>query len=284
MITHAAILRADLSHYDQTGGELGVAMSGRAAGTPESAHGTLDSIEVLSTSLSSAAERLFASARSSSPQAFRLVNSYTFALAQTYPAYHRLLSKGGMNLPDGKPLATALNILNNSPVRKFHQVRGPSFFEVCLDKGREASIRHFFLGGTSSTLELLEREATRRFPGIDVAGSYSPPFKALNEAEIRTQDERIKASGANVVWVGLGTPKQDFEAQRINDQLAVTTAGVGAAFDFLAGTKREAPKVVRQLSMEWAFRLATEPRRLWRRYLFGNARFLGLVAREFRDQ
>jgi len=87
-------------------------------------------------------------------------------------------------------------------------------------------------------------------------------------------------SGAQVVWVGLGTPKQDFEAQRICDSLQVTAAAVGAAFDFVAGTKPEAPDWMRRLSLEWAFRLMSEPRRLWRRYLFGNSRFIMLVARE----
>ncbi len=119
-----------------------------------------------------------------------------------------------------------------------------------------------------------------QFPGLKVVGSASPPFRPMTPAERFSQDEDIRTSGAAFVWVGLGTPKQDFEAARICHQLGVTTVAVGAAFDFLARTKREAHPLLRQLGLEWAHRLATEPRRLWRRYLFGNIRFMRLALNE----
>ncbi len=106
----------------------------------------------------------------------------------------------------------------------------------------------------------------------------SPPFRPLTEGERAEQDAKIKASGAQVVC-GLGTPKQDLEAQRTCDVVGVTTAAVGAAFDFVAGTKPEAPHWMRRLTLEWTFRLLSEPRRLWRRYLFGNTRFVVMVIR-----
>lgn len=229
--------------------------------------------------MTEAADELLARAKAGrSPMAYRLVNSYTFALADQMRAYHHLLRNQGINLPDGRPLVQSLNTLVPA-AGDFRQVRGPSLFVECLDRGRSSGVRHFFLGGTDELLTKLTVEAGRLYPGIVICGTESPPFRELTAAESRAQDELIASAAPDLVWVGLGTPKQDFEAQRLCDQLDLTAVGVGAAFDFVAGTKREAPVWLRRLSLEWLFRLATEPRRLWRRYLFGNTRFLWLVLR-----
>jgi N-acetylglucosaminyldiphosphoundecaprenol N-acetyl-beta-D-mannosaminyltransferase len=242
--------------------------------------GTLNGIAVERTSLDDAVAALIEGVTCGArAQAHRLVNCYTFALADTDPVYQSLLAQSGVNLPDGRPLVAALNRLDRRGL-SFGQVRGPSFFVRCLDEGRAQGVRHFFLGGSTDLLESLKDAVDRRFPGTQIVGTISPPFRPLTDAERAVQDAEIKASGAQVVWVGLGTPKQDFEAQRICDSLGVTTAAVGAAFDFVAGTKPEAPDWMRRLSLEWVFRLMSEPRRLWRRYLFGNTRFLMLVLRE----
>lgn len=241
--------------------------------------GDFAGIPVSRTTLPQAADEVIARARArSQPTAYRLVNSYTFALADQMRPYHHLLRNHGVNLPDGRPLVQALNSLVPGAA-DFKQVRGPALFAECLDRGRRSNVRHFFLGGTEELLAALVREANLLFPGIIICGTYSPPFHELTDDEVADQDRIIAVADPDVVWVGLGTPKQDFEAQRLCDELGVTTAGVGAAFDFLAGTKREAPRWVRRLSMEWCFRLATEPRRLWRRYLFGNTRFIYMVLR-----
>jgi exopolysaccharide biosynthesis WecB/TagA/CpsF family protein len=141
------------------------------------------------------------------PQAHRLVNAYTIALADTDPAYKRLLAHSGVNLPDGKPLVTALNRLDRAG-QPFGQVRGPSFFVRCLDAGRAKGVRHLFLGGSPALLDLLKAAVERRFPGVQIVGMISPPFRPLTDVERADQDREIKASGAQVVWVGLGTPKQ----------------------------------------------------------------------------
>ena len=249
---------------------------------PVTSTGTLNGISVERTSLDEAVSVLVQGAVVGAvARTYRLVNSYTFALADTDPTYQALLARSGVNLPDGKPLVAALNCLDRGG-HPFGQVRGPSFFVKCLDEGRAQGVRHFFLGGSPELLESLQRAVGQRFPGIQIVGMISPPFRPLTDTERAEQDAEIKASGAQVVWVGLGTPKQDFEAQRIRDEVGVTTAGVGAAFDFVAGTKPEAPEWMRRLSLEWVFRLMSEPRRLWRRYLFGNTRFLMLVLRETR--
>jgi len=212
------------------------------------------------------------------PETYRLINAYNLALADVDQNYQRLLSGAGVNLPDGRPLAFILRLLNRSP--DFEQVRGPSLFRECLDQGRDKDLRHYFLGGAPDTLGALICEAERQFPGLKVVGSASPPFRPMTPGERLSQDQDIRASGADIVWVGLGTPKQDFEAARICHQLGITTVAVGAAFDFLARTKREAPPLLRRLGLEWMYRFATEPRRLWRRYLFGNVRFIRLAVGE----
>jgi N-acetylglucosaminyldiphosphoundecaprenol N-acetyl-beta-D-mannosaminyltransferase len=238
--------------------------------------GQFSGVTIRMTDLAHACDQLISKALSvGSPETYRLINAYNLALADVEPNYHHLLTNDGINLPDGRPLAFALRLLNRSP--HFKQVRGPSLFRECLGQGRAQGIKHYFLGGTPSTLSALIREAEMQFPGLKVAGSASPPFRLMTPAERLSQDDDIRASGAQIVWVGLGTPKQDFEAARIRHQLGVTTVAVGAAFDFLARTKREAHPLLRQLGLEWAHRLATEPRRLWRRYVFGNLRFIRLA-------
>jgi N-acetylglucosaminyldiphosphoundecaprenol N-acetyl-beta-D-mannosaminyltransferase len=214
------------------------------------------------------------------PTTYRLVNAYTLALASRDPAYERVLQGPGINLPDGLPLAKVLSWTN--PDIPVDRVRGPSLFEECLDRGRKLGVRHYLLGGTRDTLAKLTREIQRRFPGAVIVGAESPPFRGLSDDERAAQVERVRASQAHVVWVALGTPKQDFEALRLMRDAGVTTAAVGAAFDFTAGTVRQAPEWMRSAGLEWLFRLGTEPRRLWRRYLFGNARFLLLVAKHLR--
>lgn len=125
----------------------------------------------------------------------------------------------------------------------------------------------------------LQQNLEARFPGVEIVGTYSPPFRSLSEAELDAQDELILRSGADIVWVGLGTPKQDHEVRRLADSLHVTACAVGAAFDFTAGTKREAPKWMTRVGLEWTFRLISEPRRLWKRYLIGNFVFLAAIIR-----
>jgi N-acetylglucosaminyldiphosphoundecaprenol N-acetyl-beta-D-mannosaminyltransferase len=157
-------------------------------------------------------------------------------------------------------------------------VYGPDLLLDVVALGRSVELRHFLLGSTPEILETLETELRRRFPGANIVGISSPPFRDLTEQEWHDQVELITASGAQVVWLGLGTPKQDWEAARLAGAVPVVFCAVGAAFDFVAGTKRQAPAWMQQRGLEWIYRLATEPRRLWKRYLFGNARFVKAVA------
>ena len=215
------------------------------------------------------------------PTAYRLVNSYSFALASRDTDYMEVLQGPGVNLPDGGPLATVLDWSNGDV--DCQQVRGPGLFEDCLDAGRACGVKHFFLGSTPETLAKLVDQARAKFPGVEIAGSWSPPFRALTADEVAEQDAMLERSGAHVVWVGLGTPKQDVEALRVVSSTGLTAVAVGAAFDFTAGAKPIAPAWMRATHLEWLFRLATEPRRLWKRYLVGNTQFLVLAARHLRE-
>lgn len=199
-----------------------------------------------------------------------LVNAYTIALAEGDKNYALVLSHAAANLPDGKPL-TWIGALKR---KRLSQVRGPSLFENVVAIGRETSLKHFLLGSTDDTLQKLKSQLERRYPGISIVGQLSPPYRQMTPTETAAQDQVISESGANIVWVGLGTPKQDFEVERLSQALPVVAIAIGAAFDFVAGTKREAPSWMSKVGLEWLFRLASEPRRLWRRYLFGNIRFL----------
>lgn len=204
-----------------------------------------------------------------------LFNAYSLALAHTDGDYAECAKYSTINFPDGKPIAWFSHLIGG----KLHQVRGPRYFEDVISAGVEHGVKHYFLGSTPETLRSLRAVIESRFPGVKIVGIHSPAFRNLTESELLAQDEGIRACDPDIVWVGLGTPKQDFEARRLAS-VGFNAAAVGAAFDFSAGTKKLAPAWIRVIGLEWFHRLLSEPRRLWRRYLWGNTVFLGLVFRE----
>ncbi|MBD1538840.1 WecB/TagA/CpsF family glycosyltransferase [Arthrobacter sp. S13_S34] len=216
-----------------------------------------------------------ASQRQHGGQDIHLINAYSVALTESDSFYRRCLEEASHNLPDGRPLAWVTK-LSSAPL---NQVRGPALFEKVIDLGRQHGVRHFLLGSTPETLDLLEAALKHRYPGVKVVGKYSPPFRSLSARDIEYQDTQILNADADIVWVGLGTPKQDLEARRLARDKGLYAIAVGAAFDFSAGTKKEAPRWVGNLGLEWLFRFASEPRRLWRRYLIGNLVFIRAVAK-----
>jgi N-acetylglucosaminyldiphosphoundecaprenol N-acetyl-beta-D-mannosaminyltransferase len=197
------------------------------------------------------------------------LNAYSVALAETDPNFRDCVSTSDYNFPDGKPIS----VLSRMSKPKLHQVRGPGLFENVMDRGREVGLKHYLLGSTPDTLRKLQDKLELRFPGVEIAGAYSPPFRPMTEDELNNQDEEIRTSGAHIVWVGLGTPKQDFETARLAS-VGLTAAAVGAAFDFSAGTKALSPAWMSAVGLEWLHRFMSEPRRLWKRYLWGNSVFL----------
>ena len=208
-----------------------------------------------------------------------LCNAYTLALADKEPDFHAMLGRAAYNFPDGKSVVWANQLLHRSSGVPGERVYGPDLFLDVMALGRTVGLRHFLLGSTPEVLTRLEGELARRFPGAEIVGVASPPFRTVTEKESLEQIARLVSSRAQIVWVGLGTPKQDWETARLAANVPAVFCAVGAAFDFVAGNKRQAPRWMQRRGLEWLYRLATEPRRLWKRYLFGNARFVTAVAR-----
>ncbi|MBA2945208.1 WecB/TagA/CpsF family glycosyltransferase [Streptomyces himalayensis] len=207
-----------------------------------------------------------------------LCNAYTLALADRDPELGDVLRSASLNLPDGQPVVWANRLLHRDKTMPGIRVYGPDLVLNVFELSQGTGLRHYLLGSTPQVLGSLRRELHRRFPRAVIAGACSPPFRPLTMQERRGQEEEIRACGADIVWVGLGTPLQDRKAAELCVSLPVVAVAVGAAFDFIAGTKRQAPSWMQCNGLEWLFRLGCEPRRLWRRYLFGNARFLQGVA------
>lgn len=208
-----------------------------------------------------------------------LCNAYTLSLADANPSFKAMLGAAALNFPDGKAVVWANQLTNRRLRLPSERVYGPDLFLDVFDRGQRHALRHYLLGSTTDVLADLEAELRRRFPEVDIVGVESPPFRALTPDERAQQVERLRASRAQVVWVGLGTPKQDWQAAELARHVPALFCAVGAAFDFVAGHKRQAPGWMQDAGLEWLFRFASEPRRLWRRYLFGNARFLWAVGR-----
>lgn len=209
--------------------------------------------------------------------AVHFLNAFSLACASRDETLRQALtSNRAINLPDGKPLSW----IGVGASSKLTQVRGPKFFESSLVSSKSSATRHFFLGSTEETLARIQAKCKAQTNGkIRVVGAYSPQFGEFSETEREKIDSLILNSNANVVWVGLGTPKQDFEVEYLASKFPVIAIAVGAAFDFYAEVKKESPDWMRTLYLEWLFRLLSEPRRLWRRYFWGNTVFLFLLLR-----
>lgn len=236
--------------------------------------GTLD-FEV--TTLDRAVTRTLDDALSDRSDRVHLTNAWHIALADDDNELREVL-RNGRNLPDGKPVVWAMHWLRGgNGMTQPGRVYGPTFFEKALEEGVARRVRHYFLGSTPETLEKLQSNLRNRFPGIDIVGASSPPFKDLTADDFAYELSKIEASKPHIVWVGLGTPKQDKAAAYLSPKYSGIFACVGAAFDFTAGNLREVPLWIQEAGLAWLFRLVQEPRRLWRRYIYGNAKFVRIV-------
>ena len=195
--------------------------------------------------------------------------------SQRDPEVKAIHNRAGLVLPDGMPLAWWVR----SQHRDADRVCGPEFMPLLLDRSQRTGYGHFFYGSSEKALADLQKTVGRRYPEARIVGSYSPPFRPLNPEEDAAIVAAINASGADIVWVGLSTPKQEQWMAAHRAQLdARVLIGVGAAFDLLAGHVERAPKFIRRTGFEWAYRLMIEPRRLWRRYLMNNPVFMVMAA------
>jgi N-acetylglucosaminyldiphosphoundecaprenol N-acetyl-beta-D-mannosaminyltransferase len=187
----------------------------------------------------------------------------------------RIHNAAGLVTPDGMPLVWLSRMMGFGQVER---VYGPDLMLAVCERSAAKGYRHFFYGGAKGVAERLISRLQSRIPGLLLAGNYSPPFRALSPAEDAAVVKRINAAEPDIVWVGISTPKQErWMAQHRSRLNAPVLIGVGAAFDFHAGIKRQAPCWMQKNGLEWLFRLAAEPRRLWRRYLTNNPAFLWLM-------
>lgn len=205
-----------------------------------------------------------------------LCNAYTLSLADERPELAASLCGARLNLPDGSPLAW---FARRRGIAGCARVYGPDLMRDVLDRGRGADIGHYLYGSTPEVLDALERQIGERWPGTKIVGTESPPFRDISDDELDVSLRCARELGADIVWVGMGTPKQDLLVRRMAARGDSTYVAVGAAFDFLAGAKRQAPAWMQRNGLEWLFRLGTEPRRLGRRYVVYNWRFLRLLWR-----
>jgi N-acetylglucosaminyldiphosphoundecaprenol N-acetyl-beta-D-mannosaminyltransferase len=192
--------------------------------------------------------------------------------------YCQAVNAAAMVTPDGMPVVWLARLRGAGDVERTY---GPDLLlEVC-DHGQDLGLRHFFYGATQEVLQKLKQKLKKAYPKILVVGSYAPPFKPGVWQEEKEVIDLMNNSSADIIWVGLGSPKQDFWMHLHRPLLnAPVIVGAGAAFDFCAGTKPQAPPWMRSSGLEWVFRLCCEPGRLWKRYLIGNSLFLMYVIKD----
>ena len=196
--------------------------------------------------------------------------------AQADPALKRIFNRALLCTPDGMPMVWLGRARGN---RSMGRVYGPDLMLNLCEHSSAAGFRHFFYGGDPGVADALKRALENRFPGLQVVGTYCPPYRALNASEREDLQALVEELEPDFFWVGLSTPKQDrFMAEYLPLLRRVKVmVGVGAAFDFLTGRKRQAPLWMQRSGLEWFFRLSQEPRRLAKRYLLYNPLFIGRV-------
>jgi N-acetylglucosaminyldiphosphoundecaprenol N-acetyl-beta-D-mannosaminyltransferase len=213
---------------------------------------------------------------SSQPIARRvhLSNVHMVMEAHDSPEFRAIVNSGDLVLADGMPLVWAQRL---SGFHDAARVPGPQLSQAILDRAAALGVPVGFYGGSPRCVEVLVRVARERWPALRIAVAISPPFHPLTPDEDAAFTEQIARSGARILFVGIGCPKQERWMAEHADRLSCVMLGVGQAFDILAAVKRDAPRWMQALGLGWLFRLASEPRRLWKRYARHNPRFIALL-------
>jgi N-acetylglucosaminyldiphosphoundecaprenol N-acetyl-beta-D-mannosaminyltransferase len=211
------------------------------------------------------------------PYAVEAANTHVAALARHDPEFGATMEKFDLITPDGMPLVWSINAQLPLSEKLTDRVYGPTLMlkTIAATNTPSSPCRHFFLGGNPGTLEKLTQRFSKEFPNTKISGTYSPPFGTWPETETDSIIQSIRASSANLVWVGLGCPKQEHWIAKNKHRLPPAVYfGIGAAFAFHAGETQQAPPSLQKIGLEWLYRLITEPRRLFKRYLTYNSLFL----------
>lgn len=204
-------------------------------------------------------------------------NVHTTVMASRDEQYRNIQNGAAMALPDGKPLSIVSKMRGHQQAER---VPGPDLMPEILKESVGRGYKHFFYGSSENTLKKLREKIEQLYPGIQIVGMYAPPFRALNEEEDREIIKKINSTNPDFVWVALGAPKQEIWMYQHENKINGLMIGVGAAFDFIAGTVERAPKWMQDLCLEWLFRISQDPKRLLGRYLNTNFSFVYHVLRE----
>lgn len=228
-------------------------------------------VRIDGTSYGDACDRIQAWATSRTSCYLVAANVHVVMTAYWQPSYRQVLAGAALVTPDGMPLVWGLRLLGLSQQTR---VYGPDLMLAWCDRAAQTGLPIYLYGGTETMLSQLRVNLTQQFPLLKIAGYYAPPFRTLTAEEEAADLERIQQSGATVVFVGLGCPKQEEWMARHQGQLPAVMIGVGAAFAFHSGEVSQAPRWMMRLGLEWLYRFSREPRRLWQRYLINNPAFV----------
>ncbi|MFC1459326.1 WecB/TagA/CpsF family glycosyltransferase [Microvirga arabica] len=232
-------------------------------------------VDVLS--WSDAVERIFSWAATRESRAVCICNVHNIITARQILAHGERLRSADMVTPDGAPIAWFMRKMGHLSQER---IAGPDLMMKCCERAAETGEGIFLYGGTDKTLKHLKSALLHKFPELKIIGAVSPPFRELTRDEDAAIVELINSSGASIVWVGLGCPKQEAWMHAHKGQIKAVMVGVGAAFDFHAGLTKRAPVWMQKNGWEWLYRLLQDPRRLAKRYLTTNTIFLAAVMGE----
>lgn len=204
-------------------------------------------------------------------------NVHTTVMAYEDEHYRSVQNSAAMALPDGAPLSKYSRIKG---YRDAQRVTGPDLMTALFRISGQKGYRHFFYGSTQQTLDDMRASLQRDYPDMVIAGMVAPPFRPLTENEDREVIRQINDAAADFIWVGLGAPRQEEWMYDHRGKLNAVSVGVGAGFDYMAGHIRRAPRIMQVLCLEWLYRLMQDPRRLWKRYVVTNTKFVWYILRE----
>jgi exopolysaccharide biosynthesis WecB/TagA/CpsF family protein len=224
-------------------------------------------------------DRILAAARRDEPYLVTALAVHGVVETRTKPELRRAIEDFDIVTPDGQPVRLALNLFHRAGLRD--RVYGPNLTLRLCERASMEGVPVYFYGSTAEVVGALAAAMQRHYPSLRVAGAEPSVFRPLSAEESRDLGERIRASGAGLVFIGLGCPRQELFAWQHREIIGRPMICVGAAFDFHAGTKRQAPPWMQDHALEWLFRLAQEPRRLFRRYAVTNTIFLWAVVRQW---
>lgn len=206
-------------------------------------------------------------------------NVHTTVMSYEKKDYRTIQNSAAMALPDGAPLSGYSRIVGFPDAER---VTGPDLMTQLFKISAQKGYRHFFYGATQETLDDIKAVLQKDYPGLEVAGMYAPPFRPLTPEEDGQVTALINSAKPDFIWVGLGAPKQEEWMYAHRGKLCAVAVGVGAGFDYLAGHIKRAPRFMQRLCLEWLYRLLQDPRRLWKRYVTTNAKFVWYLFKERR--